>query len=84
MLVEVSGLDKCIVCLSSDPRNVEHVIAEALGGRLTARILCPTCNSEFGRTLIPGLLADPGIILAIQNLRERLPSLHSSMTKNVR
>jgi hypothetical protein len=39
---------KCIICLKLKPLTEEHVILDSLGGILTSRFLCMTCNSCFG------------------------------------
>ena len=44
----------CIFCRSllSPETKPEHVLLDALGGRLTTRgVVCSTCNNTFGSTI---------------------------------
>lgn len=82
MLVEFD-LERCIVCLSEAERNIEHVLPQALGGRLKARLLCTDCNSRFGETFVADLVKDPGIVLAVGNLKNSIPNLYTSIMKSV-
>jgi hypothetical protein len=43
--------DFCFACKSSRRLTVEHIIPQALGGRLKARLYCTRCNQTFGHTL---------------------------------
>lgn len=40
--------EHCLYC-DKPPTSVEHIVPEALGGRLTAKILCPEHNHLVGR-----------------------------------
>lgn len=40
--------DRCILCLSPGELSVEHIIPAALGGELTCKFLCKTCNEQIG------------------------------------
>ena len=52
---------QCIVCLANSDLTVEHLIPEALGGRLTSRLLCRACNSRIGHQAEGQAKADPTI-----------------------
>lgn len=71
--------DKCILCLSDDSLSKEHLILEALGGKLTSRFLCASCNSTLGRELEAKAKSDPSILMAAANLRDKLPKLSASL-----
>lgn len=76
-------LDGCVVCLSQVERNIEHLLPQALGGRLNARLLCTDCNSRFGQTLVGDLVRDPSIVVAVSNLQDVLPALYASIMSGV-
>lgn len=42
---------KCFSCLRSRPLTQEHIIPQAVGGRLKAKLYCKECNDTFGRTI---------------------------------
>ncbi len=72
--------ERCIVCLSDGPITREHILPRALGGRLTAWCLCKRCNSRFGQELVPRLLGDPSVILAVEAVRKRVPTFYQERT----
>lgn len=41
-------LAKCILCNKVSPLNMEHVIPDALEGKLIFNCLCKDCNSKLG------------------------------------
>lgn len=41
----------CFVCTEPRSLTVEHVIPQAIGGRLKARLYCKVCNQAFGEGL---------------------------------
>lgn len=46
-------MPKCYLCqkeLTKNNSTKEHIIPNALGGRLAAKILCKACNSKFGHS----------------------------------
>jgi hypothetical protein len=43
--------DYCFACKESLELTVEHIIPQALGGRLKAKLYCKTCNETFGREI---------------------------------
>jgi hypothetical protein len=55
--------------------TVEHVISEALGGKLTSRLLCNVCNSRLGHQLEGKAKADPTVRLLAKGLRTDIPKL---------
>lgn len=62
--------------------NEEHLIPEAIGGKLTCKFLCMHCNSQLGDELEAKLKEDARIRLAIENLKEILPDLWARMSEN--
>ncbi|MBZ5719501.1 MAG: HNH endonuclease [Acidobacteriia bacterium] len=58
----------------------EHLIPDAIGGRLTCNFLCKHCNDHMGQ-LEAGLKEDPGIRWAIENLKDTLPNLWATMSQ---
>lgn len=47
-------MTNCYLCntpLTDKNKSLEHIIPNALGGRLKAYILCKTCNSKMGETI---------------------------------
>jgi len=67
--------NKCIVCLEREPGDREHIIPQMIGGRLSARLLCNSCNHNFGSEIVSGLKTDPSIRLAIEALKNSIPIL---------
>ena len=53
----------------------EHLIPQALGGRLTCKFLCFSCNSRLGHNLERAAKSDPSVLLAVKHLSEKIPSL---------
>lgn len=41
----------CFACMKNSKLTIEHIIPQAIGGRLKAKIYCKKCNSEFGSQL---------------------------------
>jgi hypothetical protein len=86
--------DRCIVCaLALHERLIrcsktaalteEHLIPEAIGGRLICNFLCQNCNSQLGQ-IEARLKNNAGIRLAIDNLKSTLPELWATMSNNQR
>lgn len=67
---------KCIICLKNPPGDQEHIIPQSIGGRLKAHVLCTECNKRFGSELIGNLKSVPEIRLAMEHLKDELPSLY--------
>jgi hypothetical protein len=74
----------CILCHSNDDLTDEHIIPEALGGRLFVKFLCKPCNSRLGHSVEPLATQDPSIRLAIENLAEKIPDLAAAMREGKR
>lgn len=68
--------NRCILCLD-DTRSLtsEHLIPQCIGGRLEIPFLCPTCNADLGTRLDAVVPTDPRIVLAAQNLQNRIPAV---------
>lgn len=72
---------RCILCLKSSDLSEEHIIPESIGGRLSIRFLCTSCNSIFGRTVEKTAKSDPSIRIALENLSQEIPDLYSQLTE---
>ena len=65
-------IDQCFACKNFKELTVEHIIPQALGGRLKARLYCKNCNDTFGRELDNILSINYGKIGTLLNIkRER-------------
>jgi len=67
--------NRCVICLEADPLCKEHLIPQALGGRLTCEFLCSSCNSRLGHNLERAAKSDPSVLLAVKHLSKQIPSL---------
>ncbi|MBW2174123.1 MAG: hypothetical protein JRF64_05675 [Deltaproteobacteria bacterium] len=45
------NIGTCFACLEKKELTLEHVLPQAIGGRLKVRIYCKECNDTFGRQL---------------------------------
>jgi hypothetical protein len=43
--------NNCYACAEPRPLTVEHIIPQAIGGKLKARLYCKECNESFGEAL---------------------------------
>jgi hypothetical protein len=71
---------RCVVCVQRAPLTEEHLIPEAIGGKLTCDFLCKSCNDKLGE-IEAHLKGDPAVRLAIENLRHCLPRLWQKMVE---
>lgn len=71
--------DRCIVCLAKAPLCEEHIIPQALGGRLASDFLCRPCNSKLGHELEAAAKSDPAVLLAAQRLSAQIPLLSKQL-----
>lgn len=55
--------------------TLEHVVPEALGGRLVSRFLCKPCNSRLGHDLEGRAKSDPTVRQLAARLRAEIPRL---------
>jgi hypothetical protein len=62
----------------------EHLIPEALGGRLTASFLCRDCNSSLGHRTEAAARSDPTIRLLVNSLAAKIPTLAQTLSKGSR
>ncbi len=69
------------MCLRGSTLTEEHLIPEALGGLLTADLLCRKCNSSLGHRAEAAARSDPSIRLLINDLSAQLPSLAQTLTE---
>lgn len=44
-------VNKCFACKESKVLTLEHIIPQAIGGKLKARLYCKDCNDTFGHEL---------------------------------
>lgn len=66
---------RCIICLREEPLTEEHVIPQAIGGILSVRFLCKSCNSTLGSTVEARVKTDPSIRCAIEAIRPLAPDI---------
>lgn len=63
---------RCFVCTEPRRLTVEHIIPQAIGGRLKARLYCKVCNGVFGDSLDDEISRHFGWIGTLLNIkRER-------------
>lgn len=74
-----TNLPNCILCLNEPADSPEHIIPQAIGGRLSAFILCTKCNNTLGSKLVNDIKKDPSIRFALQVLQKKIPKLVESM-----
>jgi len=65
--------ERCILCSQSAALTEEHLIPRSLGGRLTADLLCKSCNDELGHRVEAHAKKDPAIALAVYNFAASHP-----------
>ncbi|MDQ0568355.1 hypothetical protein QFZ42_000189 [Variovorax paradoxus] len=63
---------------------MEHLIPEALGGRLTSRLLCRACNSRIGHQAESQAEADPTIRSLVAKLARAIPRLAGQFAEGQR
>lgn len=64
--------NKCYACAKPRPLTVEHIIPQAIGGRLKERLYCKECNATFGEALDDEISKQFGWVGTILNIkRER-------------
>lgn len=76
--------DACIICLEHGQLSLEHVIPDALKGRLASKFLCKRCNSFFGHKIDAGAKKDPAIRSAASALEDSIPSLVADIEEGQR
>lgn len=73
---------RCILCLESRQLSCEHIIPLSIGGKLTSSILCRNCNSRLGSEIEAYLRSDPTVRLAVNQLKDCIPSLATELEEN--
>lgn len=64
--------NNCYGCAEPRPLTVEHIIPQAIGGKLKARLFCKECNESFGEALDDEISKQFGWVGTILNIkRER-------------
>ena len=71
---------RCILCLKAAELTREHIIPEALGGRLWSRFLCHYCNSTVGSEVEGAARTDPLVRTAVSGLADQIPELAAQLT----
>ena len=64
---------KCILCLRDEKLTTEHVIPQSLGGQLTCRFLCGSCNSKLGSDIEASIKSDPDILQLAWRAADAIP-----------
>lgn len=72
-----TGFTRCIVCLTNEVGDWEHILPRSVGGRLEAKLLCNACNHKFGSEFVSQLNQDIKIRYAYEHLREQIPFLYN-------
>ena len=60
---------RCFVCAEPRSLTVEHVIPQAIGGRLKARLYCKVCNEAFGNALDDEISKQFGWVGTLLNIK---------------
>lgn len=63
-------METCYLCnalLTDKNKSLEHIIPNALGGKLKAYILCKTCNSKMGETIDSNLIKNFSLFNVLTN-----------------
>lgn len=81
MKVPWSG-SRCIICLNVGSLCDEHIIPQALGGRITSKFLCSSCNSKLGHDLEHSAKSDPSVLIAAKHLSTKIPHLANSLLQS--
>ena len=66
---------KCILCLREEKLTTEHLIPRSLGGQLTCRFLCRSCNSKLGSDIEASVSSDPDILQLASRAADSIPHL---------
>lgn len=61
--------NRCFACKEPNKLTLEHIIPQAIGGRLTAAIYCKRCNETFGHTLDSEVSRQFGNIGTLLNIK---------------
>ena len=76
-------VQQCVLCLREGEVSEEHLIPHSLGGMLTCRFLCYSCNSQLGHDVDASAMSDPSLLLAVQHLRKDIPELAQQIIEKV-
>ncbi len=64
--------NRCFACTKTNKLTLEHIIPQAIGGRLKAKLYCKVCNETFGHVLDDEIVKQFGSIGTLLNIkRER-------------
>ncbi len=72
---------QCVLCLEKGEVCEEHLIPRFLGGKLTCKFLCRSCNSRLGHDVDASAKFDPAILFAVQQLKKDIPELAQQITE---
>lgn len=65
-------VDRCFACAHPKELTLEHIIPQAVGGKLKAYLYCRECNDQFGREIDAEISKQFGKIATLLNIkRER-------------
>jgi len=62
-------MTKCFSCCDSKKLSKEHIIPQAIGGKLSARIYCKDCNDQFGKEIDHELVKGIGYFATGLNIK---------------
>lgn len=60
----------------------EHIIPEAIGGRLEIHFLCKPCNDRLGHSVEAAVRTDASIRLAVEQLAAKIPHIATMLREN--
>jgi hypothetical protein len=61
--------NRCFVCKKPQALTLEHIIPQAVGGRLKARLYCKVCNDTFGHELDDEISKQFGWVGTLLNIK---------------
>lgn len=77
--------DRCILCCQTvESLSEEHIIPDALGGRLVVHFLCKPCNDRLGARVDANAKRDPQLAQRILAFGEHAPERAKKLQENVR
>jgi len=62
-------VDQCFACTQPKELTSEHIIPQAVGGKLKAYLYCKECNDQFGREIDSEISKQFGKIATLLNIR---------------
>lgn len=71
---------RCIRCAQERTLTEEHLIPQAVGGKLSCEFLCKPCNDQLGQ-VEADFRDDPAVRHAIEKLKLQIPALWRTMSE---